>query len=227
MNRRTWQLLTEYMHACMQDSAHDREHVLRVLHNALNIAAHEENVNLDVLIAACLLHDISRAEQMADPSICHALHGGDKAYAFLIKTDFPSDFAEHVRQCIRTHRFRKSMPPATVEARILFDADKLDVCGAIGIARTLMYNGAAGSPMYSRLPDGAVSDGSGDTADSFCREYRFKLEGMYDRFLTRRGAELAAQRQRAAQNFYAALMQEVQSGEQAAQRMLDQILTDA
>jgi hypothetical protein len=53
MNRQTWQLLTDYMHACMQDSAHDREHVLRVLHNALDIAAHEENVNLDVLIAAC------------------------------------------------------------------------------------------------------------------------------------------------------------------------------
>ena len=227
MNRQTWNCLRAYMEDCMQDSAHDREHVLRVLYNALDIAAHEANVDMDVLIAACLLHDISRAEQMADPSVCHALHGGDKAYAFLINADFPSVFAEHVRQCIRTHRFRKSMPPATVEARILFDADKLDVCGVIGIARTLMYNGAAGSPMYSRLPDGSVSDGTGDTADSFCREYRFKLEGMYDRFLTRRGAELAAQRQRAAQDFYAALMQEVQSGEQAAQRMLGQILTDA
>lgn len=227
MNRDTYALLEDYMHECMRDSAHDREHVLRVLHNALDIAAHEDNVDMDVLIAACLLHDISRAEQLDDPAVCHALHGGDKAYAFLIKTDFRSDFAEHVRQCIRTHRFRKRMPPASVEARILFDADKLDVCGAIGIARTLMYNGAAGSPMYSRLPDGSVSDGTGDTADSFCREYRFKLEGMYDRFLTRRGAELAAQRQQAAQDFYAALMQEVQSGENAARRMLEQILMDA
>ncbi|MBR2145622.1 MAG: HD domain-containing protein [Akkermansia sp.] len=46
----------------MTDSAHDREHVYRVLYAALNLARGEENVNYDVLIAACLLHDVGRRE---------------------------------------------------------------------------------------------------------------------------------------------------------------------
>jgi len=39
---------------------------------------------------------------------------------------FSEDFAAHVRACIRTHRFRRNDPPASIEAKILFDADKLD-----------------------------------------------------------------------------------------------------
>ena len=122
-------------------------------------------------------------------------------------------FAEHVRQCIRTHRFRRNDPPATIEAKILFDADKLDVCGAIGVARTLMYSGAHDRPIYTTDPDGSIRDGKGDTEDSFFKEYRFKLEGMYDRFQTKRGAELARERQKAAADFYQALLGEVRTGE--------------
>ena len=182
------------MLTCMQDSAHDMQHVRRVLYNAIEIAKGEENVNMDVLMAAALLHDIGRADEKNDPTADHAITGGDRAYQLLTGTpalDYPPDFAEHVRQCIRTHRFRRNDLPVTIEAKILFDADKLDVCGAIGIARTLMYSGAHDRPIYTTDPDGSIRDGRGDKEDSFCREYCFKLEGIYDRFLTRRGAELA------------------------------------
>jgi uncharacterized protein len=62
----------------MKDSAHDTEHIYRVLYVALDIARYEENVDGDVLIAACLLHDIGREEQNADPAVCHAAAGGGK-----------------------------------------------------------------------------------------------------------------------------------------------------
>jgi len=225
MNRTTFALLEEYMLACMKDSAHDREHVYRVLNNALAIAQGEQDVNWDVLIASALLHDISRPEQLADPRVDHASHGADKAYAFLQENGFDQTFCAHVRGCIRTHRFRKIDPPSTLEARILFDAAKLDVAGAIGIARTLEYNGETGRPLYTRNENGVISDGTGDRADSFFKEYKFKLEGIYDHFLTRRGAELARQRQRAAQDFYAALLAEVR--DEKGSGCLDDLLTDA
>lgn len=223
MNRTTFRLIEGYMQTCMRDSAHDREHVYRVLYNALDIAR-DEPVDWDVLIAAALLHDISRPEQLADPRVDHALHGADKAYRFLLAQGFPAEFCEHVRQCIRTHRFRKTDQPASMEAKVLFDADKLDVAGAIGVARTLEYNGETGRPIYTRDESGEVSDGTNDTADSFFREYKFKLEHICDHFLTDRGRMLAKSRHAAAIAYYEALLQEVR--DPAGRAVLDHMLTD-
>lgn len=226
MHSKQWQQLETYMLERMQDSAHDRQHVYRVLNNALEIARDEDHVNLDVLLAAAILHDVGRADETADPRADHAITGGDRAYQLLRDMGYPETFAEHVRQCIRTHRFRRNDPPASIEAQILFDADKLDVCGAIGIARTLMYSGAHGRPIYAQEADGSIRDGTCDTEDTFLREYRCKLEGMYGRFLTKRGAELAAKRQDAARNFCAALLSEIEDNADSARALLTQVLAD-
>ncbi len=161
MDKRTYSLIEDYMLSCMKDSAHDKEHIYRVLYNALEIAravteagsGQEEqaqgqktgggeqaqgrkngeegqtpdtSVNYDILIAACLLHDIGRGEQYKNPSVCHAAVGGEMAYRFLTEKGFDKAFAEQVKQCICTHRYRKGNPPQSIEAKILFDADKLD-----------------------------------------------------------------------------------------------------
>ena len=60
MEKQPFSLLENYMHSCMGDSAHDREHIYRVLAYALEIAQTEIDENYDILIAACLLHDIGR-----------------------------------------------------------------------------------------------------------------------------------------------------------------------
>lgn len=60
MNKETFAMIENYMISCMNDSAHDKEHIYRVLYNALRIAKTEENINYDILISACLLHDISK-----------------------------------------------------------------------------------------------------------------------------------------------------------------------
>ena len=148
MTAECYRTLETYMLSCMDDSAHDAEHVYRVLYNALEIAKAESETNYDVLIAACLLHDIGRIDQINDPTLCHAAVGSEKAYHFLLEQGMEETFAAQVKHCIRTHRFRKNMLPQTLEAKILFDADKLDVVGAIGIARTLMYRGTLTEPLH-------------------------------------------------------------------------------
>ena len=69
MTNDTYNLIENYMLACMEDSAHDKEHIYRVLYNALEIARAGECVDYDVLMAACLLHDIGRKEQFENPSL--------------------------------------------------------------------------------------------------------------------------------------------------------------
>ena len=224
MTLKLFKTIESYMLSCMDDSAHDAEHVYRVLYNALEIAKGESPVNYDILITACLLHDIGRPEQVQDPTLCHAEVGSEKARAFLLELGMEQDFAEAVHYCILTHRFRKSLPPQTLEAKILFDADKLDVTGAIGIARTLMYRGTLTEPLYRTLPDGTISDGTHDIGHSFFREYKFKLEKLYDRFYTAKGTELAKARRAIAESYYESLYKEVNEGYTAGQEALKDIL---
>lgn len=227
MNRSTYSLIENYMLSCMGDSAHDKEHIYRVLYNALEIAKAENDVDYDVLIAACLLHDIGRKEQFENPSLCHAMVGGEKAYRFLTEHGFDGSFSAQVKKCVQTHRFRKSDPPQSVEAKILFDADKLDVSGAIGIARTLIYNGIVSDPLYSVMPNGAVSDGTNDTTPSFFHEYKYKLENLYSHFYTAKGAELAKSRQQAAVDFYNSLFREINISYQNGKDELNRIVQSA
>ncbi len=223
MKQETFVLLDSYMRACMGDSAHDAEHVRRVLYLSLELAETEPSADRDVLIAASLLHDVGRGEQFRDPSLCHARVGAEKAYRFLLDSGFPEDFAARVRDCVRTHRFRSDDPPASIEAKILFDADKLDVTGAVGIARTCFYAAQVGQPLYTLLPDGGVSDGTAEEppgVHSVLREYRWKLEGIYDRFLTPGGAALARRRQAAAVSFFTSVLSEVREPYEAGGRIL-------
>lgn len=226
MKKKDYQLLENYMYSCMGDSAHDREHIYRVLYNALAIAEKENGVDYDVLITACLLHDIGRQEQFADPKVCHAQAGSEKAYCFLTKNGFDGAFSKKVADCIRTHRFRKEDVPQSLEAKILFDADKLDVTGAVGIARTLMYKGDQVEPLYIRRLDGGISNGEGDDVSSFFREYKFKLERLYDRFLTAEGARLAENRRLAAVQFYEALYREVNETDKSGKAGLNKLLEE-
>lgn len=104
---------------------------------------------------------------------------------------------------------QKNNEPQSLEAKILFDADKLDVAGAIGIARTLIYKGIVSEPIYTVMPNGIVSDGTDDTIPSFFQEYKYKLENLYSKFYTRKVKELALRRKNTAVRFYENLLQEV------------------
>lgn len=197
--------------AAQSDSAHDALHIGRVLRTALDIAGYEEQVDEDILTAACLLHDIGRPREIADPRADHALVGGEMAEQFLTGLGWSRQRAAWVRASIETHRYRKGRIPQNVEGRILFDADKLDVSGAMGIARTLQYGAILGDrePLYRLGADGRVLTAS-DSPPSFFQEYNFKLRGLAGKMYTARGRELALQRQKTADAFYDALLAEIQ-----------------
>ncbi|MBQ7001920.1 MAG: HD domain-containing protein [Oscillospiraceae bacterium] len=226
MNKKSYHQIERYMHCCMKDSAHDREHVYRVLNTVLLIAQSEPEADRDVLICAALLHDVGREDQFQDPKVCHAKAGGEKAYRFLLEQGYEESFARQVRDCITTHRFRENNQPQTLEAKILFDADKLDAAGAMGIARTLLYQGHMGTPLYTTGPEGLILYGTGEQTKSFFQEYKYKLEPLYDRFYTKTGRALALERRETAVRFYEGLLQEVQQSQDAGKAELAVVLTE-
>lgn len=219
MKRSTFELLENYMHTCCGDSIHDEEHIYRVLYRALQIAQTIDGVNFEVLIAACLLHDIARPEQYADPTVCHALCGGEKAEKFLLTNGFEAAFAAQVRACIETHRFRHNRQPQSIEAKILFDADKLDAAGTMGIARTLMYQGKTDQPLYAKAADGSIDF----EPESFFHEYQFKLKNIYDRFYTDAGRQIALRLRADAAAFYDALEAEIDQSRAGQMRIFDHL----
>lgn len=212
--------IENYMLLLMTDVAHDSQHIYRVLYHALDIAK-EFDADMDVLIAASLLHDIGREAQYDDPKCDHAIIGSDMAYDFLQAIGWPEDKANHVKACISTHRYRNNDEPASIEAKILFDADKLDATGAMGIARTLLYNGIVSQLLYHVDESGKVLDGKEDKRPSFFREYNKKLRKVYDRFYTDRAKRIAKKRRKASIDFYESMYDEVNSTHQTGLNLLN------
>ena len=228
MNRQEYEIIEKHMLYCMQDSAHDKYHIYRVLYATINIAKHEKNVDYDVLISACFLHDIGRKKQFEDLNLCHAQIGADMAFEFLLSINWNQQKALHVKDCISSHRYRGDNQPQSIEAKILFDADKLDATGAMGIARTLLYEGQITEPLYI-LDEGGniITDGGGAEISSFFQEYNYKLKKVYDTFYTEHAKQLAAIRQKTAMHFYDGLYEEISKNYNAGMNEMADLLRDS
>ncbi len=130
------------------DSAHDFSHILRVYKNAQKIGK-AEGADMQVLLYAALLHDVGAESKLSGESAeSDALRLGI-AEDFLKKKSLPEDLRNKVLYAIDVHRFSKGIVPATKEAKILQDADRLDAMGAIGIARVFITGGSMGRKFYS------------------------------------------------------------------------------
>ena len=128
------------------DPVHDFDHILRVLALVERIGA-LEGADPEILRTATLLHDASGATPGEAQRQAHHLASATLADEWLRAEGWPDARREAVLHCIRAHRFRGTEAPQTLEAKILFDCDKLDVLGAIGIARTVAYAALAGEPL--------------------------------------------------------------------------------
>jgi uncharacterized protein len=178
------------------DAAHDFDHVLRVLNNALKIAE-TETADRDILQTAVLLHDIARADQTRT-GVDHALEGARRARTIL--HDAPPAFVDAVCHAIEAHRFRANNPPLTIEAKILYDADKLDSMGAVGVARVFAYAGSHNSRLWAE-------DDAGDHTP--LQEYRVKLIKLKDKLITASARRIAEERHTYMVQFFERMAMEI------------------
>jgi len=175
--------------------SHDWDHTERVLRLCLRIGR-KERADLGILKLAAVLHDIGRAEEdRSRGRICHSEAGSRLAAGILAAEGVDPASIARIRHCIETHRYRKSAVPATLEARILFDADKLDSIGAVGIGRAFLFAGEVGARLHNKGVDLAATRPY-TKEDTAYREFMVKLRHVKDRIHTREGRRIAAERHR-------------------------------
>jgi uncharacterized protein len=193
-------------HYAAADTAHDFEHVLRVWRLVQRIGP-AEGADMTVLQAATLLHDVARADELRT-GVCHAAEGARRARDIL--AGHPPAQVEAVAHAIAAHRFRGDVAPATLEARVLYDADKLDAMGAIGIARAYAIAGLLGQPLWTPLPTDDTARRRDLSADhSPVREFAVKLRKLRDALHTPTAQAIAQGRHEFMEQYFARLEQEV------------------
>ena len=189
---------------------HDFDHIRRVLHNARLLATQEAEVNLEIVELAAVLHDIARPEEMnARGKICHAELGAEKAPEILREHGFTDpEFIQAVTECIKKHRYRGNTAPEKLEEKIIYDADKLDSAGAVGIGRAFHFAGRIGARLHNTEAEALTSE-SYSSEDSAYREYLVKLSKIPDRMLTQTGKKIALERAEFMKLFFERLNREV------------------
>lgn len=197
------------------DAAHDFDHVWRVTRLADQLAK-AEGADVEVARVAALLHDVPVAAQTAiDPAQlrkAHHLAAADFARTYLTTQGMPTAQIDNVVHCIEAHRFRdQSVQPVTLEAKCLYDADKLDSIGAIGVARAFAYAGNSNNrlwttpwpavPLISEKPTGADY--------TPVHEYVYKLQQLLDTLHTETARRLGRARHQFMGDFFEQLDREM------------------
>jgi uncharacterized protein len=192
------------------DAVHGYDHIKRVYNTCKKIGP-LEGADMEILLTAALLHDASGSYPKEGNRKDHHLRSAEFAKDILEKEDWPISRIKAVQHCILTHRYRKDESPSTIEAKVLFDADKLDVIGAIGVVRALAYAFQMKVPAYAVpskrfLETGLKEDGEEHSA---YHEYIFKLKNISSTLFTKTAREIADDRQDYLKEFFEELENEM------------------
>lgn len=192
--------------------SHDWEHTKRVYKLAVRIAE-KENADVEIIKTAALLHDIARGiEDESCGRVCHAEKGMEMASEILKDADWDPDAAERIKECIGSHRFRGRNKPESLEAKVLFDADKLDSIGAVGIGRAFLFAGEVGAKLHNRGADMEKTEPY-TQEDTAYREFIVKLRKVKERIFTDEGRRIAVKRHDFMESFFERLDKEVNGKE--------------
>jgi len=201
------QRCTEALAAQTGDAAHDLEHVRRVVRNARQLAA-AEGAQLEIVLPAAWLHDcVSVPKDSAERSRASRL-AAEQAVTWLRAWGWPEAWLPEIAHAIEAHSFSAGVPPHTIEAQVVQDADRLEALGAVGLARCLLLSGAMRRPLYlpedpfceHRAPDDRVA-----AVDHFFA----KLLKLEDAMQTAGGRREARQRTEYLRGFLAQLGREI------------------
>ena len=159
-------------------------------------------------------HNPVRKDPAAERATHH--HSSAEFAAEVLRAEgWPARRIAAVQHCIRAHRFRDdSEQPHSLEAQILFDADKLDAIGATGVARVIAYSVQAGQSFYAPPSERFLATGELEPGESHTsyHEYLFKLVKLKDRMHTPSARSIAESRHRFLVQFFQELVAE-SSGE--------------
>jgi uncharacterized protein len=193
------------------DAVHDFSHIERVYAMSERLAK-AEGADLEIVRAAALLHDANGTTPGSEERFEHHLRSAEFAGRVLREEGWGEERIKAVQHCIRAHRYRDDRePPATIEAKCLFDADKLDVLGAIGAVRAVVYAALAGTPFYAEPSQQFIETGRevpGELHSAY-HEHLFKLKKIENKLYTQTARILARERSKYLDEFFDRLGAEI------------------
>ena len=176
-----------------REPSHDYQHILRVYRNAMLIGQ-QEGAIMEILLPAVLLHDLVVYPKGTTESARSSDDSADMAENILHNYGYPQNIIDSISYCIRVHSYSKQLVPATLEGRILQDADRLDALGAIGIARMFSVSGSEKRTFYRADDPFCRSSREPNDSQWTLDHFHTKLLKLKDLMHTKTGKRIAEQR---------------------------------
>lgn len=184
---------------------HGLTHALRVRKLARKLAEDEE-IDVEVVEAAALLHDLARALRLEGD---HAEVSAELAHQLLEEVGFPEAKMNKVIEAIKGHRYTANMAPRSPEAAVLKDADMLDALGAIGVLRAIAFGATRGRSLY-HFEDPFAEKRELDDDKYTLDHFYTKLLKLKKAMKTKRGRKEAERRTRFLKAFLKELKTEIE-----------------
>jgi len=126
------------------DAAHDLQHLRRVWASAQTLLSRAPEADALVVMAACYLHDLVNLPKNAPDRAQASQRSAQLARHQLAWLGFPAEKLDAVAHAIEAHSYSAAITPASLEAKIVQDADRIDALGAVGLARMFSISGQLG-----------------------------------------------------------------------------------
>lgn len=175
-----------YEMSVMDGTAHSFQHVHRVFKIA-TFLAEKEKADLELVQIGALMHDLGRA--VGKP---HNVTGAKLANKILLELQYPDEKRERIVRIVEFHRLSKKDDLKSLEEMVVWDADKIDLIGAVGIARVLHWGGE--------------TEQTFEYAVKWCSD---NMPFVYDSLITNTAKKFAERRYEVAMTFLAALDEEL------------------
>jgi uncharacterized protein len=191
----------------LRDAAHDLGHMLRVARLAQSLAQ-EEGADLEVCVAAALLHDLVYRPKNHPESPLTAQMAAELVPRWCQATAGLETRAGVIAAAVASHSWSGGGTPATLEAAVVQDADRLEALGAIGVARVFATGASFGAGLWhpeDPWGEGRELDDKAWSLDHFAR----KLLKLAADMKTQAGQRLAERRQCAMLAYLEALRAEL------------------
>ncbi|ERK16669.1 metal-dependent phosphohydrolase [Serratia fonticola AU-P3(3)] len=189
------------------DGSHDVAHLHRVWKNSRQISQ-DEGGDQQILCAAVLLHDCVAVEKNSPQRHLASRMAAEKASIALASLGWSVDSINKTAHAIEAHSFSAAIPPQTLEAKILQDADRLDAIGMIGVARCFYIGGRMRSALYDAA-DPLAQQRQYDDKRFTLDHFETKLFKLQEGFQTDAGRRMAALRTERMRRFLSELLEEV------------------
>jgi uncharacterized protein len=190
-----------------RDGAHDEAHLIRVWRNVQKIVQGEGG-DTEILVAATLLHDCIWVDKGSPERRIASRLAATKAREILLSYRWQKDRIDQVFHVIEAHSFSAGVPPISLEAKILQDADRLDAMGFIGVARCFYLAGMRRVSIYDSSDPAAEHRELDDTAYAL-DHFQTKLLSLGGNLCTATGRRMAADRATRLREYYLGLLAEI------------------